>query len=147
MWYLLMGVCVAAAAPVDPVLLRAVYLSTFHLQDGSTLASLDASALDSMRGSLQRLLAVGDPGAELLGAARALPDAALLQVLLLAVAGNFTVDQSPSALQQQCGIVVDGGTGALVLRDNSATQSVILEVLLIVSIVCLLRAWGETKLG
>ena len=59
-------------APVDPVLLRAVYLSTFHLQDGSTLASLDASALDSMRGSLQRLLAVGDPSAELLGAARAL---------------------------------------------------------------------------
>ena len=147
LYVLLMGLCVAAAAPVDPVLLRTVYLSTFHLQDGSTLASLDASALDSMRGSLQRLLAVGDPGAELLGAARALPDAALLQVLLLAVAGNFTVDQSPSALQQQCGIVVDGGTGALVLRDNSATQSVILEVLLIVSIVCLLRAWGETKLG
>ena len=88
---------------------------------------------------------MGDPDAEILGAARALPDAALLQVLLLAVAGNFTVDQSPSALQQQCGIVVDGGTGALVLRDNSATQSVILEVLLIVSIVCLLRAWGEKK--
>ena len=54
---------------------------------------------------------MGDPDAEILGAARALPDAALLQVLLLAVAGNFTVDQSPSALQQQCWIVLDGGTG------------------------------------
>ena len=67
---------VRGSAPVDPVLLRTVYLATFHLQDGSTLASLDASALDSMRGSLQRLLTVGDPSAELLGAARAI---ALLQ--------------------------------------------------------------------
>jgi len=55
------------------------------------------------------------------------------------------VDQSPSALQQQCGIVIDGGTGALILKDSNAAQSVILEVLLIVSIVCLLRAWNEIK--
>ena len=117
------------------------YLTTFPLQDGPTLASLDASALDSMRGSLQRLLVVRGPNAEILWEVRALPDPALL----LAVAGNLTVDQSPSVMQQQCGIVVDGGTGALVLRDNSATKSVILEVLLIVSIFCLLRAWGEKK--
>jgi hypothetical protein len=32
-----------------------------------------------------------------------------------------------------------------VLRDNAAAQSVILEVLLIVSIVCLVRAWGGVK--
>jgi hypothetical protein len=34
-----------------------------------------------------------------------------LSILLLAVAGNFTVFQS-SALLQRCGIVVDPGSGA-----------------------------------
>ena len=67
----------------------------------------------------------------------------MLGLLLLAVAGDFTVDQSPSALPQRCGIVVDPGTGALVLRDNAVAQSVVLEVLLIVSIVCLLSAWAR----
>lgn len=135
----------AQTYPVDPFLMRAVYSRTFRLRDGSVLANVDGAALESMRGNLQRLLAVGDVNAELLPAARALPDDQLLAILLLAVAGNFTVDQSPSALQQQCGIVIDGGTGALILKDSNAAQSVILEVLLIVSIVCLLRAWNEIK--
>ena len=76
---------------------------------------------------------------------RSLPDDRLLGLLLLAVAGNFTVDQSPSALPQKCRIVVDTGTGALMLRENTVAQSVILEELLIVSIVCLLSAWGRSK--
>jgi len=135
----------AQTYPVDPFLMRAVYSRTFRLRDGSVLANVDGAALESMRGNLQRLLAVGDVNAELLPAARALPDDQLLAILLLAVAGNFTVDQPPSALQQQCGIVIDGGTGALILKDSNAAQSVILEVLLIVSIVCLLRAWNEIK--
>jgi hypothetical protein len=100
---------------------------------------VDAKALNAMRGSVQRLLAAGS--GDLLNLTRTLPDDRLLGILLLAVAGNFTVAQS-SALPQRCGIVVDPGSGALVLRDNAAAQSVILEVLLIVSIVCLVRAWG-----
>jgi hypothetical protein len=135
--------CQAAPPLLDQPLLHAVYSSTFRLKDGSTLAGVDGSALHAMRGNLQRLLAAENATEPLLPLARSLPDDRLLAILLLAVAGNFTVDQSPSALQQQCGIVIDGGTGALVLRDSSATQSVILEVLLIVSILCLLRAWGE----
>jgi hypothetical protein len=93
-----------------------------------------------MRGGVQRLLAVG-PGADFLGVARELPDEDLLRILFLAVVGNFTTDQSPSALPQRCAMVVDPGSGGLVIKDSRATQSVILEVLLIVSIVCLLKAW------
>jgi hypothetical protein len=128
---------------VDPTLLHDTYTDTFRLRDGSTLASVDAAALTAMRGSVQRLLAVGE-GRDLLNHTRTLPDDRLLGILLLAVAGNFTVGQS-TALPQRCGIVVDPGSGALVLRDNAAAQSVILEVLLIVSIVCLVRAWGGSK--
>lgn len=128
---------------VDPTLLHDTYTDTFRLRDGSTLASVDAAALTAMRGSVQRLLAVGE-GSDLLNHTRTLPDDRLLGILLLAVAGNFTVGQS-TALPQRCGIVVDPGSGALVLRDNAAAQSVILEVLLIVSIVCLVRAWGGSK--
>ena len=130
--------------PLDPVLLRAVYTATFQLRDGSVLASVDVFALNAMRGNLQRLLGVGNASEELLPAARGLPDDRLLGILLLAVAGNFTVQQS-SALSQDCGIVINPGTGALMLNDSSSTQSVILEVLLIVSIVCLLRAWSDKK--
>ncbi len=126
---------------LDRALLHSTYASTFRLRDGSTLSSVDSEALNAMRGSVQRLLAVGG-NASFLGHARTLPDDRLLAILLLAVAGNFTVDQSPSAILQKCCIVVDSGSGALMLWDNAAAQSVILEVLLIVSIVCLVRAWS-----
>jgi len=129
----------ADTVALDSTLLHDTYANTFRLRDGSALVSVDSKALNAMRGSVQRLLAVGS--ADLLNHTRALPDDRLLSILLLAVAGNFTVSQS-SALPQRCGIVVDPGSGALVLRDNAAAQSVILEVLLIVSIVCLVRAWG-----
>lgn len=132
-----------SAPPVDPLLLHTVYTSVFKLRDGSTLAGVDARALETMRGNLQRL--VDNSTGEILPLARSLPDDRLLALLLLAVVGNFTAYQGPSALAQECGVVVDGGTGALVMRNASAAQSVILEVLLIVSIVCLLRAWGEKK--
>ena len=128
--------------PIDPILLHTVYTSIFRLRDGSALTSVDSTSIDAMKGSVQRILAADGGGMDWLNLTRSLPDDRLLGLLLLAVAGNFTVDQSPSALPQKCGIVVDPGSGALVLRDNAAAQSVILEVLLIVSIVCLVRAWG-----
>jgi hypothetical protein len=139
---------------LDHTLLHDVYTTIFRLRDGSTLASIDSTAVEAMRGSLRRIVGVGGgvdssnynasgSRGDLLRLTRGLPDERLLGLLLLAVAGNFTVDQSPSALPQKCGIVVDPGTGALVLRDNAVAQSVILEVLLIVSIVCLLSAWGS----
>ena len=131
----------ASIVALDPALFHDAYTSTFRLRDGSSLLSVNSAALDAMRGSVQRLLAVGKD-VDWLTHTRSLPDDRLVRILLLAVAGNFTVDQSPSAIPQRCGIVVDPGSGALVLRDNAAAQSVILEVLLIVSIVCLVRAWG-----
>lgn len=130
---------------LEPVLLYNVYTTIFRLRDGSTLSSVDSSAIDVMKGSVRRILAAKESDGNLLTLTRSLPDDRLLGLLLLAVAGNFTVDQSPSALPQRCGIVVDPGTGVLMLRDNTVAQSVILEVLLIVSIVCLLRAWSSTS--
>ena len=117
-----------------------VYDDVFRLRDGSSLGGGWNRAMDAMQGSIQRLLAVGT-GSEILTVARSLPDEDLLRVLFLAVVGNFTTDQSPSALPQKCALVVDPVSGSFVLKDVSMTQSTILEVLLIVSIVCLLRAW------
>lgn len=123
-------------------LFRQVYGEIFTLRDGSTLAGTDTRALDTIKTSVQRLLGLA-PGIGVLGAARALPDDALLRILFLAVAGNFTVaDRLGSGLPQQCALVVDAGTGELMLRDAGEAQSVILEVLLIVSIICLMRTWG-----
>lgn len=136
--------CDISCAHLDPTLLHTVYTSIFRLRDGSALTSVESTAIDAMKGSVQRILAAGEMDGDWLNLTRSLPDDRLLGLLLLAVAGNFTVDQSPSAIPQKCGIVVDPGTGALMLRDNAVAQSVILEVLLIVSIVCLLGAWGGT---
>jgi hypothetical protein len=121
---------------VPEYLLHQVYDGVCRLRNGSSLGSGWNRAMDAMQGSIQRLLAVGS-GEETLAAARSLPD----EDLSLAVVGNFTTDQSPSALPQKCALVVDPGSGSFVLKDASMTQSIILEVLLIVSIVCLLRAW------
>jgi hypothetical protein len=119
-----------------------VYGEIFTLRDGSVLADTDTRALDTMKTSVQRLLGV-PPGVRVLDAARVLPEDELLRVLFLAVAGNFTVaDRGGSGLPQRCALVVDAGTGELALKDSAEAQSVILEVLLIVSIVCLMRTWG-----
>jgi len=128
---------------LDPstFLTRDVYTQVFRLNDGSHLANTDTAAVTSMVKNVQRLLDCR-PGDDILESARNASDSDILRLLYLAVAGNFTVDQSPSALPQRCALVIDPGTGSLMFRDSGTTRSVILEVLLIVSIVCLLRAWG-----
>lgn len=138
--FVLLVLIVNAEQTVDGSLFYNVYGDVFTMRDGSKLSEGESRAVDAMQGSVQRLLAVGT-GTDLLSAARALPDEELLRVLFLAVVGNFTTDQSPSALPQRCALVVDPVSGGFVLKDVGTTQSVILEVLLIVSIVCLLRAW------
>ena len=118
-----------------------VYSEVFRLRDGSRLGNGNSRVIDAMQSSVQRLLATGGD-TDLLNVARSLPDEELLRVLFLAVVGNFTTDQSPSALPQRCALVVDAASGNFILKDSGSQQSVILEVLLIVSIVCLVRAWG-----
>ena len=139
---LLLSVSNSVSIP-DPStsLTRDVYTQVFRLNDGSHLANTDTAAVTSMVNNVQRLLDCR-PGDDILEHARNASDSDILRLLFLAVAGNFTVDQSPSALPQRCALVIDPGTGSLMFRDSGTTRSVILEVLLIVSIVCLLRAWG-----
>ena len=139
---LLLSVSNSVSIP-DPStsLSRDVYTQVFRLNDGSHLANTDTAAVTSMVNNVQRLLDCR-PGDDILEHARNASDSDILRLLFLAVAGNFTVDQSPSALPQRCALVIDPGTGSLMFRDSGTTRSVILEVLLIVSIVCLLRAWG-----
>jgi hypothetical protein len=135
---LLVNLSVEAEPPSNDIsLFYDVYSDVFTMRDGSEIGEGESRAVDAMQGSVERLLAVGS-GADILGAARALPNEDLLRILFLAVVGNFTVDQSPSALPQQCALVVDPVSGGFVQKDAGTTQSVILEVLLIVSIVCLL---------
>jgi hypothetical protein len=119
-----------------------VYSDVFTIRDGSQMGSGWLRAADSMQGSVQRLLAVGSDS-DFLNVTRMLPDEELLRLLFLAVVGNLTTYQGPSALPQRCSLVVDPVSGGFILKDVSTTQSVILEVLLIVSIVCLLRAWRK----
>ena len=70
----------------------------------------------------------------------------MLKILFLAVAGNFVVEnKNEDVLKRRCSLVVDPGTSALVVEDTSSAQYVILEVLVIVSIICLLRAWEGGK--
>jgi hypothetical protein len=119
-----------------------VYGEIFTFRDGSVLAETDTRATETMRTGIQRLLG-SKTGACPAEVARRLQDDELLRILFLAVAGNFTVaDRVESGLPQGCALVVDAGTGELSLRDGAEAQSVILEVLLIVSILCLMRTWG-----
>ena len=130
-------------SPDQNNLFRQVYGDIFTLKDGSSLAETDTRALDTIKTGIQRLLGL-PPGVGVLGAARTLPNEELVRILFLAVAGNFTVADrlGSGSLQQKCALVVDPGTGELMLRDGGQAQSVILEVLLIVSILCLMRSWG-----
>ena len=124
---------------MEPVLLHAENSSTFQLRDRSVLAIVDAFVLNSMRGDLQEhLQGAGMASKELLSAAMALPNNRLLGILQLTYY-HFTKQQS-SVLSQDCGIVINTWTRALMLNNNISTQSGILGVLLIMSKVCLLGA-------
>ena len=122
-----------------------VYLSTFRLEDGSQLSEANTISVQVMLHNARRLLAV-DSMRDVVNATRSADDQTLLKILYLAVAGNFVVSRDrPGAFQQRCALVIDPGTSGLVLQDNSSTQYVILEVLVIVSILCLLRAWSGSE--
>jgi hypothetical protein len=122
-------------------LFHQVYSDVFRLQDGSVIGTGRTRAVDAMQSSVRRLLAI-DANSDILRVSRTLDDEFLLRVLFLAVVGNFTTDQTPSALPQRCALVVDAASGNFVLKDHETTQSIILEILLIISIICLVRAWG-----
>ena len=128
-----------------------IYNRLFTLQDGSKLGYPDTRALDTLRASVRRLLVFPVEGMNevsvggLIEQCRSLPDTSLLQVLFLAVVGQFTLYQSPAALPQKCALVVDASSGELTLKDSHGTQSVILEVLIIVSILCLMKAWVDQR--
>ena len=122
-----------------------VYSSTFKFTDGSELTQTSTVAVNAMIYNAKKLLAISSDKS-IVNTTRELKDNDALKLVFLAVAGNFVVDHSESAsLPQRCTLVVDPGSGGLILKDSSSTKSVILEVLVIVSIVCLLRAWDGVK--
>ena len=143
---------IASALPIQ------VYSSVFSLRDGSEISPLGLRAVDTMVLHVGRLLdfqAVPSSGQGEEGggdsilefARRNISDAHLWKILFLAVAGNSTVYQprAAQAVPQQCALVADPATGELAFFDSGNTRSVILEVLLIICLLCLLRAWSKMK--
>jgi len=95
--------------------------------------------------NVKRLLSYPN-ATDVVGAARNQSDEKILKLLFLAVAGNFVINPlEKTALPQRCSLSVNPGTGMLILNDNTSTQNIVLECLVIISIVCLLRAWGDFK--
>jgi hypothetical protein len=144
--YTLLFFIISANANTIREIQREIYIDTFRLQDGSRLTEFSNVALNVMINNVKRLLS--QPfNEDIINATRQLNDEAILKILYLAVAGNFvTSNVEKSALPQRCTLYVNPGTGALVLSDNTSTQNIVLECLVIISILCLLRAWSDFKL-
>ena len=138
-----------ALTSMDPqfvLLSNQVFREVFKLKDGSQLTETNPISVILVTNSIARLLNTASTPSSVLNATRASSDRELLKILYLAVAGNFVVERKEQdVLSRRCTIVVDPGTTALVVEDTSSTQYVILEVLIIVSIICLLRAWEASK--
>lgn len=127
------------------VLSNQVFREVFKLKDGSQLTETNPISVNLMTNNVARLINTASIS-NILNATRALSDRDLLKILFLSVAGNFVVEnKEQDILNRRCTLVVDPGTSALVVEDTSSTQYVILEVLVIVSIICLLRAWEGFK--
>jgi hypothetical protein len=124
---------------------KEVYSNTFLMSDGSELTDVKHNAVNGMIQNARRLLEIPN-NESITSSVRNSSDDKILKIIFLAVAGNFVVYQGHSGtISQTCSLVINPGSGALVLRDNFNTQSVIMEVLVIVSIICLLRSWKEDK--
>lgn len=127
------------------ILSNQVFREVFKLKDGSQLTDTNPISVTLMTNNVARLINTASIS-NVLNATRASSDRDLLKLLFLAVAGNFVVEnKEQDVLNRRCTLVVDPGTSALVVEDTSSTQYVILEVLVIVSIICLLRAWEGFK--
>ena len=127
------------------ILSNQVFREVFKLKDGSQLTDTNPISVTLMTNNVARLINTASIS-NVLNATRASSDRDLLKMLFLAVAGNFVVEnKEQDVLNRRCTLVVDPGTSALVVEDTSSTQYVILEVLVIVSIICLLRAWEGFK--
>lgn len=132
--------------PQFVLLSNQVFREVFKLKDGSQLTETNPISVSLVTNNIARLLNTASTPSNVLNATRASSDKDLLKILYLAVAGNFVVEsREQDVLSRRCTIVVDPGTTALVVEDTSSTQYVILEVLIIVSIICLLRAWEASK--
>ena len=152
-----------ASPPRNIELPTRVYSSVFSMRDGSELSPLGIRAVDTMILHVARLLdaslidvsnlKASSPAPEISSesilafARRNITDAHLWKILFLAVAGNSTVYQprAAQAVPQQCSLVADPSSGELAFYDSSSTRSVILEVLLIICLLCLLRAWSKMR--
>ena len=137
---------VFAVEPEPLHLQTKVYSETFLMSDGSQLGNIEHYAVKAMNQNARRLLEIAN-NESIVANIKNSTNEKILKIVYLAVAGNFVVYQGQSGgISQTCSLVINPSTGNLVPKDKSNTQNLIMEVMVIISIICLLRSWkGESK--
>lgn len=128
----------------DEALMLSAAQKVFATTDGSFLLSLNSDSMARLHSQVRRLLAV-DPSYDWnITTVRELTDDRLMQVLLLALVGNYTSAGS-ATWEQPCKVVMNPADGRLEVKDLSNSTDQILRVLLFALIGLLLKRLLEDE--
>lgn len=105
--------------------------SVFATTDGSYLLSLNTVTYAQMDMQIKKLLGMDSVSQWNASVVRGLPDQQLVNILLLALVGNFTTGKA-SSWEQPCTVQLNPDTGLFVAKDIRSTVDQILSVLVII---------------
>lgn len=105
--------------------------TVFATTDGSYLLSLNTVTYAQMNMQIKKLLGIDSKGVWNTTTVRGLSDQALVNILLLALVGNFTTGGT-SSWEQPCTVQLNPDTGLFVAKDMRGTVDQILSVLVII---------------
>jgi len=129
---------------IDSVLLQASQ-KVFLTNDQSYLSELNSITSKNIKNQLKRIIG-GNPVYDInLTEVRLFSDERILEILLLALIGNFTSGASNSAFQQPCRVVLDPMNGLFELQDDRSTTDQILSVFVIILCIVQLKHILDTS--
>jgi hypothetical protein len=110
------------------------------------LGPLDTAPILRLEQQVKRVMAA-DPSLPLnVSAALALPEEAMLKILLLAVLGNFT-SSAAASWQQPCSILLDPADGRFVRADGGSLENSALRVVVLLLMLIEFGRWAQASLA
>ena len=131
LFVVILVVVVQIIAADQNALILAGSQSVFATTDGSYLLSLNTVTYTQMDMQIKKLLGIDSLSQWNTSVIRGLPDQQLVNILLLALVGNFTTGKT-SSWEQPCTVQLNPDTGLFVAKDIRSTVDQILSVLVII---------------
>lgn len=137
---------VLVGSAATPPYFASVANSVLRLRGGALLGPLNTAPILRLEQQVKRVLGA-DPSQPLnVSDAQALPEDAILKILLLAVLGNFT-SSAAASWEQPCSILLDPEDGRFVRADREGQERTALMVVVLLLMLVEFGRWARASLA